>query len=473
MRRPRPLGLRAGVTVSFTLGATALATLAALGTHAVTREYLLTQREETAVRQAFVDASSVRDGLRTSGVTVADVLGAVAPPTGSELLVRRDGRWYSGSLQVGGDDVPAALSEAVASGTAGVTWARVDGRAAVAVGVPLPGVDAQFYEITLTEELDDTLVAVRNALAAFALSTAVGGALLGAWASRRAVAPLHAVARTAASIAGGELDSRLPPTADPDLATIVGSFNSMVDALEEQIQREVRFSADVSHELRSPLTTLVTSVALLQRRRDELPARSQQVLDLVGRELDRFQHTLDDLLELARLEAGTTGRPRARTGAVDLARQALDGSGRPHVPVRADEADRAGAQVDVDAQQLARALVNLFDNADRHGEGLVEVGVQRAGDRVRFLVDDAGPGVPVGERQRVFERFARAGSRGSLPGSGLGLSLVAETVRAHDGTVRCAASPRGGARFVVELPAARAVEPAGAEGTATAGGGRA
>ncbi|MCI2237580.1 HAMP domain-containing histidine kinase [Paenibacillus sp. TRM 82003] len=468
MRRPRPLGLRAGVTVSFTLGATALATLAAIGTHAVTREYLLGQREDTAVRQAFVDASSVRDGLRTSGVTVADVLGAVAPPTGSELLVRRDGRWYSGSLQVGADDVPAELSAAVASGTAGVTWTRVGDESAIAVGVPLPVVGAEFYEVTLTDELDRTLLAVRNALAAFALSTALGGALLGAWASRRAVAPLHAVARTAASIAGGELGSRLPPTTDPDLATIVGSFNSMVDALEEQIQREVRFSADVSHELRSPLTTLVTSVALLQRRRDELPQRSQQALDLVGRELDRFQQTLDDLLELARLESGTASRPRVRAGAVDLARQALDGSGRPHVPVRADD---DGAQVDVDVQQLARALVNLFDNADRHGEGLVEVGVQRSGDRVRFLVDDAGPGVPAGERQRVFERFARAGSRGSLPGSGLGLSLVAETVRAHDGSVRCAVSPRGGARFVVELPVARAL--AGVGGGAPGAGRRA
>ncbi|WP_432483932.1 sensor histidine kinase [Kineococcus esterisolvens] len=461
MRRPRSPGLRAGITVSFTLGATVLATLAAIGTHAVTREYLLTQREDTAVRQAFVDASSVRDGLRTSGVSVTDVLGAVAPPSGSELLVRRDGRWYSGSLQVGGDDVPAALGDAVASGTAGVTWTRVDGQAALAVGVPLPGVGAEFYEVAVTTELERTLVAVRNALAAFALSTAVGGALLGVWASRRAVAPLHAVARTAASIAGGELGIRLPPTSDPDLATIVGSFNSMVDALEEQIQREVRFSADVSHELRSPLTTLVTSVALLQRRRDELPPRSQQALDLVARELDRFQQTLDDLLELARLESGAAGRPRVRTGATSLARQALDASGRPDVPVRADG---PGALVDVDTQQLARALVNLFDNADRHGEGLVEVGVQCTGDRVRFLVDDAGPGVPPGERQRVFERFARAGSRGSLPGSGLGLSLVAETVRAHGGTVRCAASPLGGARFVVELPVAPA--PAGAAGTA-------
>ncbi|WP_432525043.1 HAMP domain-containing sensor histidine kinase, partial [Kineococcus sp. SYSU DK006] len=297
-------------------------------------------------------------------------------------------------------------------------------------------------------------------LGAFALSTAAGGALLGVWASGRAVAPLHAVARTAARIAGGETGTRLPPTDDPDLATIVGAFNSMVEALEEQIQREARFSSDVSHELRSPLTTLVTSVALLQRRREELPPRSQRALDLVGRELDRFARTLDDLLELGRLESGAGARERTRVDAVALVHQVLEGSGRAGVPVRVPgpgagaSGGGTGFPVQVDAQQISRALANLFDNADRHGGGLLAVQVERDGPWVQVLVDDAGPGVVPAERQRIFERFARAGSRGSLPGSGLGLSLVAESVRAHAGAVRCTTSPLGGARFVVRLPAA-------------------
>ena len=399
----------------------------------MTREYLLDQREESALRQAFADAGSVRDGLRTAGLPVDDVLAALSPPSGSDLLVQREGRWYSSSLEVGADDVPAGLREAVGAGSAALVWTRLDGRAALAVGVPLPAVDAQYYEVSVTDELARTLAAVRTALAAFAVFTAVGGALLGVWASGRAVAPLHAVARTAARIAGGEPGTRLAPTDDPDLATIVGSFNSMVDALEEQIQREVRFSADVSHELRSPLTTLTTSVGLLQRRRRELPERSQQALDLAGRELERFARTLDDLLELGRLESGAGARERVRVDAAALARQALDGSAREAVPVRTG----GPAPVRVDAQQLSRALVNLFDNADRHGRGLLAVRVQREGERVNVLVDDAGPGVDRRDRQRIFERFARAGSTGSLPGSGLGLSLVAESVRAHGGAVRC------------------------------------
>ena len=465
-RRWRSPGLRAGVTLSFTVGASALATLAALGTHALTREHLLDQREESALRQAYGDASSVREGLRTAGLPVDDVLAAIAPPSGSELLVQRAGSWYSTSLDAGASDVPAPLREAVQAGSAATMWTQVQGRPVLAVGVPLPAVDAQFYEVADVQELHRTLGAVRTALGAFALSTAAGGALLGVWASGRAVAPLHAVARTAARIAGGETGTRLPPTDDPDLATIVGAFNSMVEALEEQIQREARFSSDVSHELRSPLTTLVTSVALLQRRREELPPRSQRALDLVGRELERFARTLDDLLELGRLESGAGARERTRVDAVALVRQVLDGSGRAGVPVRVPgsgtetgsgtggSAAGAGFLVQVDAQQLSRALANLFDNADRHGGGLLAVQVERDGPWVQVLVDDAGPGVVPAERQRIFERFARAGSRGSLPGSGLGLSLVAESVRAHAGAVRCTASPLGGARFVVRLPAA-------------------
>ena len=94
--------------------------------------------------------------------------------------------------------------------------------------------------------------------------TTVGGAAIGRSASARVVAPLDDVATAAASIAAGEMTTRLEPTADPDLAVIVGSFNTMVQALDERIQRDARFAADVAHELRSPVTTLMTSISLLR-----------------------------------------------------------------------------------------------------------------------------------------------------------------------------------------------------------------
>ena len=108
--------------------------------------------------------------------------------------------------------------------------------------------------------------------------------------------------------------------------------------------------------------------------------------------------------------------------------------------------------VRADKQELNRALVNLFDNADVHGDGLTAVGVVASNGRVLVQVDDRGPGVPVPDRELVFERFARSGSRGSRGGTGLGLSLVAEIARAHGGTVWCDDRPGGGARFTLALP---------------------
>jgi signal transduction histidine kinase len=321
------------------------------------------------------------------------------------------------------------------------------------VGVPLPAVDVEFYEIAATTELDRTLGTLRWVLAAFAAATAVGGAALGRAAARRVVAPLDSVAGAAARIAGGALDTRLPVTEDPDLATIVGSFNSMVDAVHERIQRDARFAADVSHELRSPLTTLVTSVEVLERRREELSERSRQALDLIARDLSRFQRALEDLLELGRLEAGAVGRLATTVDVRDVVRHALEESGRSGAlltpPTQNDQ-----LLVRVDKRLVNRALVNLFDNADRHGGGLVAVTIHGDGDAVIVGVEDQGPGVDPADRERIFQRFARGGARGSRPGAGLGLSLVAETMRAHGGMVWCADRPGGGARFQVRLPLA-------------------
>ena len=447
---PGPLGLRAKVTVSFAAGALALSATLAVGTYLVARDFLLDQRATTALGQGFADASFVREGMRTAGTPVSDVLGNVSPPRDTVIFVRRGDDWYSSSLTRGRDELPTALREQVAGGAAGLVWTTTQEGPGLAVGVPLPAVEAEFYEVLATPDLARTLDTLLSVLAVFAVLTTLAGALLGRWAARRVLAPLDVVAGAAARIAGGELRTRLPSTEDPELVTIIGSFNTMVDALQERIERDARFTADVSHELRSPLTTLTTSVQVLQTRRESLPGRSQEALDLVAVELGRFRTALDDLLELGRLDAGAAGQVRARVDVRDLARNALQVSGR-DVDLLDDDASEP-LLVDVDKQQMNRALVNLFDNADRHGDGLVEVGVAVQGRWVLLTVDDAGPGVPPDERARIFERFVRGGSRGSRPGTGLGLSLVAETLRAHDGAVVCTDRPGGGARFVVRLP---------------------
>lgn len=465
----RPIGLRGTVTLSFAVGGLLLSLLLAVGTYLAARHYLVQQREQSALRQTYVDASVVLDGLRTQGARVPDVLDAVGAPADSQLVVQRSGRWFSSSLDLGPSALPSQVITGVGDGSVTYAWTQVRGRPAVVVGVPLREAGAQFYEVATAEELASTLSTLLVVLLAFAAVGTAAGAVAGRLAAARVMAPLDDVAGAAARIAAGGLQTRLPPTSDPDLATIVGSFNSMVEALEERIRRDARFAADVGHELRSPLTTLVASVEVIQRRRDELPERTRRAVDLIGVELDRFRRTLEDLLELGRLDAGVRGTV-VPLDAAELVAETLAASHRDPGLLHVEPGPVAPV-VAADRWQLSRAVVNLLDNADRHGGGATRVRVGTVGDAVRVCVEDAGPGVPPQERTHVFERFVRGGSRGSLPGSGLGLSLVAETAAAYGGRVWVEpATPAAGARFCLLLPRHDQATP-GASGDAEVVGG--
>jgi two-component system, OmpR family, sensor histidine kinase MtrB len=450
-------GLRGTVTASFALGALIVSALLAVGTYLTARHYLMDQRQAIALRQSYADASFVLDGLLARDARIPEVLSSVNAPADSELVVRKEDRWYSSALARGPQTIPTEVRDGVVGGAVTYAWTVADDQPALVVGIPLPAAGAEFYEIVSTSELRATLTTLAIVLSAFALLATLAGAALGRVASRRLMAPLDDVATAAARIGAGGLQTRLPPTDDPDLATIVGSFNSMVEALDERIQRDARFAADLGHELRSPLTALVASVQVIEGRRDEMPPRTQRALDLVTVELDRFQQTLQDLLELGRLDAGVRTQALTDVDAAELVRISLEQSHRnPALLTVRPSQHGSGVSftVRVDKQQLGRALANLYDNADRHAGGVRAVTVQRVEDRVRIDVDDRGDGVPPGDRERIFERFVRAGSRGSLPGSGLGLSIVAETANSLGGRVWCEDAPGGGARFSVELPVA-------------------
>ncbi|WP_327150931.1 HAMP domain-containing sensor histidine kinase [Nocardia sp. NBC_01329] len=283
-----------------------------------------------------------------------------------------------------------------------------------------------------------------------AMVAALVGAAVGVWVSRRMLKPLHDVAAAAALIASGELDTRLPHSNDQDLASTVDSFNRMVESLQRRIDREHRLFGDVSHELRTPLTTLTTAVDVLNRYREEMPPRSRRALELVSAEVDHLRRLLDDLLALARVEAGMHHGPADPVSVGELVAHTLHDSHRPArlLDVRDDVTVR-GRKL-----ELERAVVNLLKNADRHGGGAVAVTVRRDGGDAVVEVDDAGPGVAPVDRERIFERFAtsRTGRRSATGGTGIGLALVAETVAIHHGRVECDERPGGGARFIIRLP---------------------
>ncbi|MGB3437919.1 MAG: HAMP domain-containing sensor histidine kinase, partial [Actinophytocola sp.] len=254
----------------------------------------------------------------------------------------------------------------------------------------------------------------------------------------------------AAEAARGDLGVRLPATGDPDLVPLAQAFNDTAERLQQRVARDTRFAGDVSHELRSPLTTMLNAMAVLYRRRDEMPPGSRQAVELLDTDLRRFRRMVDDLLEISRHDQDRSTFELVDLG--ELVRAVTVGYGG-LAPGVLDMA--AHPWITGDRRRLERVMVNLLDNAARHGKGLVRLGVLTRDGQARIEVDDAGAGVPPADRERVFERFSRgspADRDASDSGAGLGLALVAQHVRGHDGRAWVEERPGGGARFVVELP---------------------
>ncbi len=299
------LGLRARVTATFGLGALVLSAALAGITYETARQYFLHQRQDALMRQAFVNASLVRTALRSYNPNVPQTLASLDSPAGSESILYYKHHWYGSSLGVGQNDLPEDMQRLVTSGTPAIDRYRLRSTPQLAVGVPMPAVRASYFEIFSLADLSRTLRVLTVTLAAAAIATTVAGAIVGRWASGRLLRPLADVSKAAVAIAGGRLDTRLDSNEDKDLAPLATSFNQMADKLQERIEREVRFTSDVSHELRSPLTTLATSLEVLKSHRNELQPRNRQALDLLDAEVRHFQRMVTDLLEISRLDAGS------------------------------------------------------------------------------------------------------------------------------------------------------------------------
>ena len=284
-RRLRPIrrfGLRSRVAATFALGALLVSIVLAGVTATLTRGYLVSKRESLAITQAAFNARVVASSLGPQESDIPEVLGSLRPPAGGSSLVYRQGRWYSTSLGTDPDSLPPALREGVLGGQAANQ--RImdrDGTPVLIVGLPVPRASASYFEVVDLTELDRTLRTQSLALAAAAVVATVAGAVTGLWTSRRVLGPLTRTTQAASAIAAGDLTTRLSRTGDADIDRLSEAFNGMAVALAERMERDARFASDVSHELRSPLTSLSTAVQVLDGRQHELPTRARAALGLV------------------------------------------------------------------------------------------------------------------------------------------------------------------------------------------------
>ncbi|GAA1382776.1 HAMP domain-containing sensor histidine kinase [Catellatospora chokoriensis] len=451
MRRP---GLRARVTAGFAVGALLVSAAMALLSYQLTERFLLDERERTARRAALFDAGIVRAGLDTDNPEVLPVLRSLDTGANRRALIWRDGEFYSRTVvdSTLTDSLPPSVMSLVEQGKPAVQRTRIAGRPAMVFGIPL-GDSTALYEVDYMSELDGNLKVLALVLTLVAAGTAVAGALLGMYSSRRVMRPLNTVADAARDIAGGRLGARLDPATEPDLARLATSFNHMVDQLSARMERDRRFAADVSHELRSPLQTLAAAASVLDRRRDKFDERTATAAGLVVEEVQRFQELVTDLLELARSDQPADTAP---VDVAALARQVCRHRGLPASLVTVDTDTSPVWRVD--RRRIEQVLANLIDNAQAHGGGVVAVRLTAQPGASVLEVDDEGPGVSAADREAIFDRFVRgrsASARGDNDGTGLGLALVAQHVTAHDGSVQVLDRPGGGARFRIELPPER------------------
>jgi two-component system OmpR family sensor kinase len=318
---------------------------------------------------------------------------------------------------------------------------------------------------TVTVGVGEPLAAVghaqRGVARAFILAgiLALGGALLASYLiGTRVSRPLRRMAAVAARVDAGDLHPRIHEIGGQadEVKVLADSFNHMLDRLTDAFAGQRAFVADASHELRTPLTVIRGQLEVLASQGSPSGEEVRRVERLVQAEIARISRLVDDLLLLAKIEQTQFLRIE-RIDLVPYVEELWDG-----MSLLAGRRFELGAvppgALRADPDRLAQALRNLLANAIDHTateDGLVRMRVERAPrERLRFIVEDDGPGIPVDQRERVFHRFHRtnpARDRAS-GGTGLGLAIVRAIADAHGGTVIAGESPEGGARIELELP---------------------
>jgi two-component system OmpR family sensor kinase len=359
--------------------------------------------------------------LTPSGAVVASTL-----PAGAGAAIEPDDvrRARQGEVRLTGLDVPGVEADA-----------RVLARAVTTA-------DDSFVVVAgaSTEDRDAALESIAIALAigaplALLLASALGYAL-----AARALSPVTTMQRRANQITLEHDGERLPlPHAQDELHDLGETLNAMLDRIEASLDRERTFVADASHELRTPLTILRAELELAKR-----PGRSidelRAALRSTGQEVDRLTELAENLLIMARSDQNRLAPQRAETDITALLDRVRDRFAPPAAAVsRSLVVDvPIGLTARVDPAQAERALLNLVDNALRHGHGTVRVSAGVVDASLVLEVSDAGDGFPGDFDQAAFERFSRADDARAGGGAGLGLAIVQAIARAHGGTASIA-----------------------------------
>ena len=395
--------LRLRLALAFALLAALVAAAIGVLVYQLTAEDLLDRARTKAVQSARAAARS-------------DDLQAVRP---------------AGAVLVGNPQIPVPLKRAVAAGHVATYKLDQDGAPVIWAGIPSDRHPRGVYTRVSFAADQATLANLRRTLIEVGVAAALGGALLGLGLAQRLSSRLRRAAAAAERVTSGTLTARVRAHGRDEVAALGAAMDRMADSLQERIEHEQRFVANVAHDLRTPVTGLVAAASLLE---------SDQVGAVVQERVSRLQTLVEDLLEISRLENGAATAD-LRWVDVDAFVRSLAARHR-GVLVDAPEPARAFT----DPRRLERIVDNLLLNAARHGAPPVTIAVRPG----KIVVTDSGEGFSDDMLQRATERFATGDtSRGK--GIGLGLAIAAAQARVLGGRLTLANAPGGGAEVTVTL----------------------
>lgn len=423
------------------------------------RRFLLEALDSSMRTQAAVEAVSLFDGpdgkphlhLESSPISDRDASEVALYGADGGLVVASPDR---------SADAPARLDPATAPLQPQLATVRRQAGERRELLVRLQRDDGSQWALWLGHGLAHHQRASRSFAQASAIAVLLVSALLAAFqlrVSRQLAARVEALAAHMHRVQEGHLDDAPPPDAHADvLADLRGTIAAATGTLRASRAAQDRLVADAAHELRTPLASMRTAIDVTLRR-ERTPAELRGALEHAREEVDRLAALSAELLDLAAWRARPSPSAQEATNLQALALQAVE--------ARRSDAGARGLGLALapgpallvrgGARELRQAVDNLLDNALKFSPpgGTVQVSLERAGEAVRLLVRDQGPGVPPGQQQAIFAPFHRADP--SKPGTGLGLAIVAEIARSLGGSASVLPAPPPGATLCLELPAAR------------------
>jgi signal transduction histidine kinase len=469
----RRLSLRTRLVAAFVLVALTVLTLSGLATYGLVRRSLQ-ENALSNLRARSADLSAVVTGL---GDTDASTSGTIAQRLARLRRQVRLGLRFSdmrvvavspdGSVHAAGAaetlTLPPPLTSGDLDGRALLAGDEVSGRKGntVYLAQPTQRIGRQTLAVVATDTVDTK--ALRRAtplLIAAALVVLAIAILVSIWLARRLTRPINEIERAASQLASGDLSARadVPETTDDELAALATTLNEMAAQLEQARGGERAFLLSISHDLRTPLTSIRGYAEALADGvvdPDDAGAR-RRAAEVIAAEARRLERLVSDLLDLSRLDSrqfSLRSRPGDATAIVRDAAEAFVPKAR-DLGITLAIASGAPIPVDLDPERLGQIVANLVENALKYATSRVEVyATPHEHAHVAIVVTDDGPGIPTDELGRVFDRLYTVRSApGRAVGTGLGLAIVRELTAAMGGQAWADAAPSGGSRFVVSLP---------------------